>query len=83
MVIYSLLQILSEAGGPGNERLRAGGREPGAEGRGQRAEGRGQRAGIKTKDKSRSETKILTVASGVSGTKDKSIGFILHLTRVK
>jgi len=27
MVIYSLLQILSEAGGPGNERLRAGGRE--------------------------------------------------------
>ena len=26
MVIYSLSQILSEAGGPGNERLRAGGR---------------------------------------------------------
>ncbi|MBP1674893.1 MAG: hypothetical protein H6Q24_1031 [Bacteroidetes bacterium] len=33
MVIYSLSQILSEAGGPGNERLMAGGSEPGAEGR--------------------------------------------------
>ena len=33
MVIFSLSQIYSEAGGPGNERLRAGGREQGAEGR--------------------------------------------------